>query len=183
MRTQLIAAVVSLYAASVVAQGTLLFTWHGTPTSSGFDYQASFMVPYEVMSLGAPNNDWPASDQAVMAQTINVTDSWGGHFSQTSCDVLVNGRGGWANWSVVFGLTDSNTGMTVTSDYVYGQGGEWDTTLPGVGTVFYEPGYWDFDLVPEPSAGSLLLLGGLAWALKERRAKISNLCGVADRCD
>jgi len=51
------------------------------------------------------------------------------------------------------------------------------------GVISRETGYWTAEqFVPEPSVGSLLLVGALVMVLKKRRGKISELCGGADRC-
>jgi hypothetical protein len=172
---------VSLCATGAIAQGTLLFTWQNEPGQEPFNYVASFMVDHSVMDSGW-SQQWPASDEAVMAQTVSILDPWGNYFSQQNSHVTAYGQGNWASWEVLFTLDNLTTGLQVHGSYGYGQDGSFRTLIPGVGEISRAFGNWVFDLVPEPSAGSLLLLGGLVWALNSRRAKITNLCGVADRC-
>ena len=179
MRTKLITAFLSLCAISVVAQGTLLFTWQNDPGQEPFNYVASFMVDHSVMDSGW-SQEWPASDEAVMAQTVSILDPQGNYFSQENSHVRAYGQGNWASWEISFTLDNLSTGLQVLS---FGQDGYCRTLIPGVGEISRAYGNWVFDLVPEPSAGILLLFGGLMWVLKRRGAKISNLCGVADRCD
>jgi hypothetical protein len=168
MRTTLITAFVSLCATGAIAQGTLLFTWQNS--SDPYPYEASFMVDHSVMGSGW-SQEWPASDEAVMAQTVNFTDPWGNHYSQANSDVQAAGQGNWASWEVSFFIVNRQTGLTITSVGVYSQGGSCFTTVPGVGMFNNERGEWVFDLVPEPSAGSLLLLGGLVWVMSRRRTR------------
>jgi hypothetical protein len=162
MRLKWTLLMVSLCANSAVAQGTLLFTWQNS--SDPYPYQASFMVDHTVMGSGW-SEEWPASDEAVMAQTVSFTDPWGNYYSQANSSVQASGQGNWASWEVSFVLMNLQTGQTVTSVGVYSQGGSCFTTIPGVGMFNNERGDWVLDLVPEPSTGSLLLLGGLVWVL------------------
>ena len=158
---------VSLCANSVIAQGTMLFTWHGTPAP--YDYQASFQAPGDVLVLGWSPNDWPTSAIEVMDRTLQITDMWGNPYSQANATVTVLGSGGTANWGILVFAQMVDSGLLIQSDYAYGQSGYFNTTKFGVGTSFWEYGYWDYTFVPEPSTGSMLLLGVFVWVLNSRR--------------
>ena len=161
----LLAAALSIWASSALAQGTMLATWHNqNGPIQGNIFQASFRIYDSEM---APGSDF--SITRLFDQTLTVT----------SPDHVFPALGPGAQIEAT--PTGGGCGFTGPSGSLYLSAGLTDLANPGfwVGVtttqifetqnnnlVYDEFGYWTFTPTPEPSCGGLLILGLLAMANK-----------------
>jgi hypothetical protein len=142
---------------AAMAQGTFLFTWHGSSNL----FQASFEVTAAEMQPGA---EW---NSPLFLNSMSVTNPLGYSYHGGSSSSL--GGGGvypdGSTWYVTFQLNDYSRGTEVLLGGQGSQGLIHEKPFSGPDT-YYEPGYWSYTVIPEPSTGALLALGVAAWAIK-----------------
>jgi hypothetical protein len=147
--------------ANVHAQGTVLFTWHGSSNL----FQASFEVTAAEMQPGA---EW---NSPLFLSSMSVTNPLG--FSYHGGDSSSLGGGGvypdGRTWYVTFQLNDYSRGTEVLLGGQGSQGLIHEKPFSGP-DIYFEPGYWTYAQIPEPNVLSLLSVGsGLLLILKKRR--------------
>jgi hypothetical protein len=151
----LLAAAITLCTNSAVAQGTMLYTWHGYGSQL-------FHASFQIYDFEQTPGTW-FSGTHLYEQTITVT----------SPDHTWVGGGGYASGyrgvdnSLVLDVMCSDLALSGVKVYVTATGISEDTWTLGypsspTGTVFRETGFWTFAPVPEPSSAALLALGLLA---------------------
>jgi len=132
------------------AQGTVLFTWHGDSNL----FQASFEVTAPEMQPGAVWNS------LLFLSSMSVTNPLG--FSYHGGDSSSLGGGGvypdGSTWYLSFQLNDYSRGTEVRLAGQGNQGLISEKTFSGP-DLYFEPGYWSYAFVPEPSTGAFITLG------------------------
>jgi hypothetical protein len=139
------------------AQGTFLFTWHG---QSNF-FQASFELTAADMLPGGRFT----SQLFYNSMTVDSLSGESYH-GGTSASA---GSGGFypdaPGFFLSFQLNDFNTQMEVlVSDALIHE-----KPFSG-GDVYFEPGYWTYSEIPEPSTMTLIALGATVVTLKSLKA-------------
>ena|SRR5689334_1995128 len=142
------------------AQGTVLFTWHGSSNL----FHASFEVTAAEMQPGAVWNS------PLFLSSMSVTNPLG--FTYHGSDGSNLGGGGvyadGSTWYLSFQLNDYSRGTEVLLGGQGNQGLIHEKPFSGP-DIYFEPGYWTYTPIPEPSTGALLSLGVAAWAFKVLR--------------
>ena len=139
---------------SAVAQGTVLFTWHG---DSNF-FQATFQVPGEELQPGTQFGQ-------LFLDTMSVTNPSGQTYH--GGDSTSAGSGSFIPWGLTFQLNDFQRSTEVVlhggffAGSPYRTAGDIRESLFSGTQLWYEQGYWSFAQIPEPSCISLLCLAGL----------------------
>jgi hypothetical protein len=135
---------------AVLAQGTVLFTWHGNSNL----FQASFEVTAAEMQPGA---EW---NSPLFLSSMSVTNPSGFSYHGGSSTSL--GGGGvypdGSTWYVTFQLNDYSRGTEVLLGGQGSQGLIHEKPFSGP-DIYFEPGYWTYAPIPEPSIGALSTLG------------------------
>jgi PEP-CTERM motif len=136
----------------------MLFTWHGVSNY----FQASFQITEAEWQPGARWTSQLFMDSMSVSSLSGATYHDGDSSSGGTGGVYVDPPDAWY---LTFQLNDfsrqvemlvSNTSMR---------------EKPFFGPdIYFEPGYWTYSTIPEPSTGALLALGVAAWALKMDRS-------------
>jgi hypothetical protein len=138
------------------AQGTFLFVWHGESNffQASFELTAADMVPGGRFTSQLFNNSMTVDSLS--------GESYHGGTSSSS------GTGGFypdaPGFFLSVQLNDFNTQMEVlVSDALIHE-----KPFSG-GDVYFEPGYWTYSEIPEPSIATLSLVGLGLWLIRKRR--------------
>jgi len=145
---------------AVMAQGTFLFTWHGNSNL----FQASFEVTAAEMQPGA---EW---NSPLFLSSMSVTNPLGYSYHGGSSSSLgggVNPDG--STWYVTFQLNDYSPGPEVLLGGQGSQGLIHEKPFSGP-DIYFEPGYWIYAYVPEPSTMSLLAVAAIVWRARTAEA-------------
>jgi hypothetical protein len=150
---------IGLFSVNVaMAQGTFLFTWHG---QSNF-FQASFQVTMDETLPGSVFNS------PLFTNTVQITSLDGLTYrANAEPDPYIFGHFG-PPLSLTFILADQNTFSTINVSVVPGQGAGISEISPLPNGRHGESGFWSYEVIPEPSTGTLFILGALI--IKNRRA-------------
>jgi hypothetical protein len=155
-----------LWANSVVAQGTMLFTWHG---DSNY-FQASFEVPSSELQPGVLFGQ-------MFLDTMSVTNPVGQTYH--GGDNTSAGSGSFIPWGLTFQLNDFQRSTEAVLHGGFFAGSQYRTagdiremSFSGA-SLWSEQGYWTFAQIPEPCSITLLCCGGVlflsVYSQKQRR--------------
>lgn len=153
-----------LWANSVMAQGTIAqFTWHG---DSNF-FQATFEVPISDLQPSVQFSD-------MFMQTLAVTNPLGQYY--LGSDPSSGGSGYYIPWDLNVQLNDfqRSTELLITGGGLSGSthrtgGLMWERPMSSSTFLYFEPGYWSWAQIPEPSSAAVLFLGGMTWLSRRKR--------------
>jgi len=150
--------------ASIAAQGTFQFTWHG---DSNY-FQATFQVTGAEMQPGANFS----SD--LFLTSMSVTNPLGQTYH--GGDSSSSGSGSYIPWGLYFHLNDfqRNTELIVEGGGLSGSdhrtaGIMWEQIMSAPNDLWFERGYWSVAQVPEPSCTTLLGFSGLVLLYNKAR--------------
>lgn len=164
MRSCYLLLLACLFSGQIVkGQGTMLFTWHGNNNY----FQASFEVTEAETLPGSVFNS------TLFTNSIQITSLDGLTYlaSNQQPAAYVGGHFG-PPLSLTFILADQNTESSITVAVVPGQGASISEFSPLPNGHHGEQGFWSYEVIPEPSVGSLFVSGLCAWFIKKR--KVSN---------
>jgi hypothetical protein len=145
---------------NALAQGTMLFTWHGQNNY----FQASFQV----------------TEAETLPGSIFSSSLWTNSIQITSLDGLtyrasnqlpapyIAGRFG-PPLSFTYILADQNTESSITAIVVPFQGAAISESSPLPNGHNLEQGFWSYEAIPEPSTTALTILGAGILLMKKRR--------------
>jgi hypothetical protein len=146
VKSALVTLIIGLATFKAGAQETMLFTWHG---QSNF-FQASFEVTATEMAPGAI---WTSD---TFSNSITVTSLSGATYhNDTPSDYAAGGtyaNGTGPYFSMALLNLGTSTEVLVSSALIH------ERPFSG-GDIYFEPGYWTYATVPEPSAAALSGLG------------------------
>ncbi len=144
------------------AQGTMLFTWHGQNNY----FQASFQCTMDETLPGSMFNS------TLFTNSIQITSLDGLTYRATNeVNPFIAGHFG-PPLSLTFELADEGTFSVIQANVVPGQGAAINEISSLPNGRHGEQGFWSYEVIPEPSTGTLFLLG-LGLAIKKRRVSKS----------
>jgi PEP-CTERM motif len=141
------------------AQGTMLFTWHGISNY----FQATFEI---TAAESQPGVRWTSDVflDSMSVSSLSGATYHGGDSSSAGTGAFYDDPPG--TWWMTFQLNDNNRQVEMLVS---------DNTMrerPFSGPdIFFEPGYWTYQVIPEPSTGALLALGLAIFVAKKRRGQ------------
>jgi hypothetical protein len=137
-----LAAAIGLCASSALAQGTMLYTWHYLNSPQGL-FQASFQIHAWEQTPGT----W-FSGTHLFDQTLTVTSPDHTWASGTSVSYASGFTGPGASLFLDAIVSDSFGYVAVDAGAI---------SEHTSGGIVWEPGYWTFAAVPEPSSAAFLV--------------------------
>jgi len=141
-------------------QGTMLFTWHGVSNY----FQASFQITEAEWQPGARWTSQLFMDSMSVSSLSGATYHGGDSSSGGTGGVYSDNSG----WYMVFQLNDFSrqVEMLVSDGLLH------EKPFSGP-DIYFEPGYWTYTTIPEPSTGALLAVGLAVFGWKKRRDSIN----------
>lgn len=150
--------------ASTFAQGTMLFTWHG---DSGY-FNASFQCTLDETLPGSIFNS------SLWTNSIQVTSLDGLTYRASDQSPVAHIAGYFGPpLSFTYILADQATESSIHVVEVPNQGAAIFENSPLPNGHNLEQGFWTYEIIPEPSSASLLILGLAALTIKKRRVSKS----------
>jgi hypothetical protein len=153
--------VLGLFCANaVLAQGTMLFTWHG---DSNF-FQASFQITMDETLPGSVFNS------SLWTNSIQITSLDGLTYRASNQSPAPHISGRFEPLGFTYILADQSTESSLYVTVVSGQGAAINEISNLPNGRHGEYGFWSYEVVPEPSMVSILLCGSVVWLIKRKRA-------------
>lgn len=147
-----------LLSVDAMGQGTMLFTWHGENNY----FQASFEITGAEWQPGARWTSQLFSDSMSVSSLSGATYHGGDTSSAGTGGVYVDPPDAW--W-LTFQLNDSSRQV----EMLVSEGTMRERPFSGA-DIYFEPGYWTYTTIPEPSVGALSTLGLLAFIARNYKA-------------
>lgn len=160
VKSALVTLIIGLATSKASAQGTMLFTWHG---QSNY-FQTSFILTDAEMQPGA------TFSSLEFTNSVHVDSLSGVSYHFQNGNTLIGGGVNPWNFEVIFIDFDHGTEMFIRSlSFPPGSmSGTMDEQTMSGQEIYFEPGYWTYSQIPEPSTISLIGAGLILWTLKKR---------------
>ena len=156
MKHKALLLITALTATSALAQGTILYTWHG---NSGY-FQGSFQVLPEENQPGQYFEFGPFKSTFSVISPDEIYPAAGGSFTGEDA----SGYGPPLKLSVTMNDPTSDRGVDV-----FAYNGDCDIseyTLSTSVVLWRERGYWTYAAIPEPLLVSMLGLAAIVWRIR-----------------
>jgi len=142
------------------AQGTFLFTWHG---DSNF-FQASFQITMDETLPGSVFNS------SLWTNSIQITSLDGLTYRASNQFPAPHISGCFEPLGFTYILADQNTESSLYVTVVPGQGAAINEISNLPNGRHGEYGFWDYEVIPEPSVAALSGLGLLTFIARNYKA-------------
>jgi len=157
---KLVVLFVVLFAKQAYGQGTMLFTWHGQNNY----FQASFQITMDETLPGTRFNS------LLFTNTVEITSLDGLTYRASNQFPAPHISGCFEPLGFTYILADQNTESSLYVTVVPGQGAAINEISNLPNGRHGEYGFWDYEVIPEPSVAALSGLGLLTFIARNYKA-------------